>query len=349
MASNTLPTNSGLLIGLAENMISGINAIGAQVPVTMVTVANMQSALDAFIAADGAFNAARSARQSASDAYQAAIGALYPWLLSVSNVLASYFGTRWNTQWAQAGFINNSTAIPAKAGDQIGLALSLVGFFTANPSYEVASMGLTAAQGTTLRSAVVTAQGALTAAMAALSTIGNTWTTAYDALTALMRALLKNLEGLLAKDDPRWLIFGLQMPATISTPGQPQNLSAHLDGTGAIIVQCDPVALATRYRWRMLRVGIDADYSLAASSKEPIGSITGVLPGQTARIIAQAINGSLQGVASDPILFTVPLTSSAAATVVSHSALSSNGNGNGNGHHHAPAAEVKTLLHPRMA
>lgn len=35
-----------------------------------------------------------------------------------------------------------------------------------------------------------------------------------------MRTLIKNLQGKLAKDDPRWLVFGLQMPAANATPGQ---------------------------------------------------------------------------------------------------------------------------------
>src|SRR5439155_24719002 len=107
---------------------------------------------------------------------------------------------------------------------------------------------------------------------------------------------LDNLRNVLASDDTRWLSFGLQMPATITTPGQPVNLSAHLDDTGAIVVQCDAVPLTTRYRWRMLLVGLQQDYQLAASTPWPIGSIAGVPPGQTAQIIVQAVNNGLQGV-----------------------------------------------------
>ena len=74
----------------------------------------MQANLTAFSTQDGAFNAARSARQTASDGYGTALAAVYDWLMGVSNTLATHWGTRWNTQWAQAGFINNTTAIPAK-------------------------------------------------------------------------------------------------------------------------------------------------------------------------------------------------------------------------------------------
>ena len=97
MATNILPTNSAQLIGLAQKMIAGIVKFGAAIPITMVTAAQMQTELDAFVTVDGDFNAARSARQTASDTFQTAEGAVYDWLLAVSNMLATPFGTRWST------------------------------------------------------------------------------------------------------------------------------------------------------------------------------------------------------------------------------------------------------------
>src|SRR5437588_4558103 len=134
------------------------------------------------------------------------------------------------------------------------------------------------------------------------------------------------------------------MPSTPSTPSKPVNLSAHLDQTGAIIVQCDAVALATRYRFRMLLVGVQQDYQLAASSPAPLGAIPGIAAGQTVQIIVQAVNGGLQGVASEPIVFTVPLAASmkapAAPAKQAEAVETPEMNGNGNGHSllHSPRA-----------
>jgi len=302
-----LPTNDGQLILLGNNMVHGLTLDGSALGITQINAAQLQTLLTAFINADSAFNAGRTARQNASYAFQDASAALADWLGTAKNVLAGTFGVRWNAQWAQAGFINNSTAVPAKFPDQFALGQRLTNFFTNNPGYEVPAMQVTAAQGAALLSAVTSAQQTLAAAVKAMAGLDASWTSAYTDLTNPMWLLIRILQVLLDDDDPRWLDFGLQMPITPSTPGQPVNVSAHLDQTGAIIVQCDPVALATRYRFRMMRLGIDTDYSLAASSPAPIGSISGVLPGQTAQIIVQAVNGSLQGVASDPIIFTVPL------------------------------------------
>ena len=338
MANNILPTNSAQLIGLAQKMQTGIVQVGAGVPVTMVTAAQLQTELDAFIAVDANFNAARSARLAVSDAYQTATEAVYEWVLAVSNVLASRFGTRWSTAWAQAGFINHSTGIPKRVEERLGLGLSLVKFFTANPTFEVPSMKLTAAEGTTLRNAALTAQQAVTTATVALNTTGEAWQTAYEALVGAMRSLMKNLEGKLAKDDPRWQAFGLNIPATNATPGQPVHVTAQLDETGAIVAQCAATALATRYRWRTRIVGVQTEYQLAASTTEPLAVLREVADGQAVEIIVQAVNGKAQGVASAPIAFTLPPTVKAAgyrnlSKTEEAPAMSEEGtNGHGNGH-----------------
>lgn len=354
MGSNILPTSAKPLIGLGGKMYKGMLELGPALHLTLITAEQFDANLTEFITQDTAFNAQRSAQLAASVAFQEKMDKVYPWLLGVSNTLATAWGTRWSTQWTQAGFINNSTGIPVKIEDRLGLLLALISFFTKNPDYEVPSQDQTADYGTALRTAALTAQTAAMAAVVALKTIGDKWDTAYGTLVDGMKALLKNLEVELAGDDPRWLKFGLQMPASITTPGQPVNLAAHLDATGAVVAQCDAVPLATRYRFRMRLAGVQPDYALAFSSKEPMGAITGVLPGQTAEIIVQAVNGNLQGVASEPILFTVPLPVAAGKAAPESKALPAqepaaggehaNGNGHRNGHGNGAHAARAALM-----
>lgn len=307
MGNYQLPKTSAGLIQLGTGNIAGLKAYGTELEIKLITEAQATSNLAAFVEQDGLYNAARSLQQTASDTYQATLGPIYTWLLGVSNTLATKFGTRWNTEWAQAGFTNRTTAIPSKIEDRMALALALVNFFTANPSYQVPSLNQTAAYGTTLREATLAAQAAWTAATIAFNDAGTAWDTAYTALTDGMRALLRNLSSVLSNSDPRWLSFGFAMPSTPSTPGKPGNVTAQVDQTGAILLQWDAVPLATRYRVRRMIVGVENAYTLACSSTEPIGTIKGIQPGQTVQIIVQAVNETLQGVASDPILCTIPL------------------------------------------
>src|SRR6476659_4670672 len=48
------------------------------------------------------------------------------------------------------------------------------------------------------------------------------------------------------------------------------------------------------------------EVSVVFSGTHPMGSITGVEPGVTVQIVMQAVNESSQGVASEPVLFTMP-------------------------------------------
>ena len=134
-------------------------------------------------------------------------------------------------------------------------------------------MKLTAAEGTTLRNAALTAQGVVTTATVSLNTIGDAWTRAYEKLTGVMRELIKNLEGKLGKDDPRWLAFGLNMPGTSVTPGRPLNVTAQVDETGAVVVQCGGVSLATRYRWRTRIAGEQAGVSTGGEYDGATGGV----------------------------------------------------------------------------
>ena len=66
MASNQLPTTAGPLIGLGKKMSAGLAALGTPLGITQITPATFDPLLTAFRNPDADYNAARSARQSAS-------------------------------------------------------------------------------------------------------------------------------------------------------------------------------------------------------------------------------------------------------------------------------------------
>ena len=295
--SEKLPTNAGQLLGLGTKMQVGLVELGQSLGITQITPAALLTILNAFATADNSFNAVRSARQAASDTYQASMAVLDGWLLTTKNVLAGRFRPRWSTAWAQAGFVVHSTAMPKRIEDRIALTGRLIAFFTVNPGAEVPNMQVTAARGTTLQATVLTNQAALMNTIRTQETLNQGWTEAFQALTHEMWSLVKILEATLEDDDPRWLAFGLPMPGTPRTPLAPTEVTAQLDAAGVMLVQCPPVALATRYRCRMRLVGVETDFRLVASGPVPLLTVPGVLSGQTAELVMQAVNRSLQGVA----------------------------------------------------
>ncbi len=63
----------------------------------------------------------------------------------------------------------------------------------------------------------------------------------------------------------------------------------------------------------MLLAGVQREYQLAARSTDPIVTLREVPRGQPLQFIVQAVNGSMEGVASDPVVVTPPLPEMLAA------------------------------------
>lgn len=346
MAANPIPSNSSQLIGLGNKMIAGLTSLGSSLGITQITPAALQLLMTSFVTADGSYNEARSATLAASDGYKLAMDGLSSWLAAARSVLVGHFGSRWSTQWAQAGFISPTTAVPARIEDRISLTLLLKNFLTAQPSYEAASLAMTASDAQALYDMTFSAQQTYISAIRAQDGARLADEAAREALVVKMRLLIGILKSLLPGGDARWMAFGLNMPAANTTPGQPLQVTVTLDLNGNVVAECDELSMCERYRWRMRIVGQQPEYSLVATTTAPMTMIKSVLPGQTVELIVQGVNGGAQGVASVPVLFTKPALAPIAEAMPVATQQEpevkgfTNRGGNGNGHGHAAKARA---------
>jgi len=345
MAQNDIPKSPVELSALGALMYNGLLNLGTPLGITQITPAAFQTKLTAFNNAETAFIVARTTQGSRAVALAAAEEALYKWLLKTRTVLAGRLGAAWSSAWVQAGFTSATTAVPQVSVPRAGLGTALVNYFTANPTFEVASLGITAAAASSLLYNRTTALLSLQGAEVDAKTKINARSTAETALVEMMRQLIRILDGTLAKSDPRWESFGLNLPSAKTTPGKPVNVTATVAGA-QINVNCDPVPLATRYRWRIKVAGVDENFRLGKSSPTTDAILTGIAPGYSVDVMVQAVNRTLQGVPSATVRVTLPLAQSAAAPVAplvadvpAELTNGSNGNGaiyrNGNGAHTA--------------
>ncbi len=344
-----IPRTIADLVVLGGEMEQGLVTYGTTLDLKQVDAPQMKAATDALVLADRNFNAARSAQETAYANFHAADSALTGWLGKVTGALSAFFGKRWNRQWAQVGFTTPSIAIPATINDRLALALRMIDCLTSTPGYEAPTLGVTAAAGAALRNAAVSRHALAAAADTALEEKGVARGSAVEALTSLMRLLVGVLGQLLKADDPRWLAFGLEMPANRTTPGQPAGLEvAARAATGAtavegsanthqVLLSCEATPFASRYRFRMRIIGVQSEYKLVASTKEPLAQVE--VPNEAAvEFIVQAVNGSRQGVASAPVVYAAtankalaPAGAPANMAAASLTMPGSHGNGQANG------------------
>ena len=327
-------------------MSAGLTSLGSTLGITQVTAAQLNAQVAGMNTAETIFNVARATLTDATTVATLANEAIAAWLSKARAVLVPYLGETWSAQWAAAGFTSASTAVPGTVGERFKLIGLLESFFTANLPYQNddPKVMVTAVEAKRLKDASTAAAQAVTTVDAASKTKKTARETVTEELRGTMRVLIGILNDKLAANDARWADFGLNLPAADTTPAAPIGLTATVVEGPAILCQCDAVEKATRYRWRMRALGTP-DFTLAASTTEPLAQIGNVGLGQTVEIIVQAVNGSAQGQPSGAVAITVPVPVSAARVVReagSYSAVENgasaaakttlpNGNGNGNG------------------
>ncbi len=329
-----VPTSDRGLVALLMKNYNGMVKYGTAIPVTMLAAAQILAAKNALQAAASAYQAGRDDLKASYDLFHPGMDELSTWLVTTRAVLGRSLGETWSAAWAAAGFTNNSTAVPRDGMSRIALATSLETYFTNNPPEERADMDVTAEVAGTMAETMAGLQVEVMDAKEAVVAADAVRKPAEKAAAELISTLLANLHKKLPGDDPRWIAFGFPLPASQKTPAAPHNVSVTVDGTGAMIVECPLVRLATRYRCRLLIVGVDTQYRLVFSGVDPLAKITSVLPGVTVQIVMQAVNGGAQSVASEPVLFTVPLPLAKAEVVTPEAelapllAVGTNGNSN---------------------
>ena len=151
-----------------------------------------------------------------------------------------------------------TTQVPDTIEGQIGLGKSLGTYLTKYPNRERPDDDITAAKATELTVAATTTQRAVATAEEAFKAANDARKPAKADLLKLIGEVIGNLDMKLSPSDPRWLAFGLQLPSTPTTPAAPTGLRATIMDT-KVLLECDAMELATRYRFRGKIIGVDPE------------------------------------------------------------------------------------------
>jgi hypothetical protein len=314
MASNRIPQGYDALISLAEDAADGAHNNGAAIALAQNTEAKIRADLVA-LAGDpaaappvpgtqGTYNAAKSAKTAASATQRTAESNARAFTAGATDVLRKFLGRQWNSAWAAAGFRSGSLAIP---DDPLPLLGELRAYFTANPTQEVAVLGVSAAACATQADALSNARSAVNTATVALGLAKQARDAAQRAVYERMSGLLGELGQLLDDDDPRWYAFGFDRPADGQQPGPAGPLVLTAGGPGIVLVHWDPARRAERYRIERQVVGVDAAPVLVNGSlHENETTLQGLPTGSAVKVTVTPVNEAGDGPATTSAPFLVP-------------------------------------------
>ncbi|MCX6899827.1 MAG: hypothetical protein NT105_14150 [Verrucomicrobia bacterium] len=306
MATNAVPDNQDELLTLAEDMADGLHTDGAGVGIAQNTEAVIRATIAALRTTEAEFGAAKDARQAAVDGLQAADDQAREFLLATKRVLSQFLGTRWSTAWEPTGFPDLSTAVPSTQEKRMNLCASLKIYFTANPTREVAAMGVTAALADERFDALSDGRDAVEHRTREQGEKKDARDAALLTMKKRARGLIEELGTLLADNDRRWHAFGLSMPADPNTPEPVESLTLALGATGVIVASWPRAPRATRYRPFVQIVGVDEE----AVARDPVHdttvNLTGFTTGQTVKVYIVAANDDGEAMAGPTEQIVVP-------------------------------------------
>jgi hypothetical protein len=214
MAANPCPRNSGDLRAFAHRLMMGCRLHEEAIGIKQNTEAALLTVLDAEAAAQLQAGKTLANRGAADRALEVADDAGRVKLLHCRMRLASKISRRWSAAWAPTGFPDRSTAVPRTQDLRYILLSSLGHYFNARPDHESAEMGATAADCEAAWTALHEARLAANEAEFAVTQTIRARRAAVKALRKRCRGLVRELQFLLERDDPRWKSFGLKVPAS---------------------------------------------------------------------------------------------------------------------------------------
>ncbi len=272
-----------------------------EITLTQNTAAKIQTDLSAAQSAEAEYQAAVTAIVPLQEAYLAATANAYTFAQRAKDVLKPQCGNQHCDLWKAPGFVNNLTVPQSWNGLRVLLG-ALAPYFSAHDENEVAALQVTAVRAGELVTALDDTRNAVTNARQSAMAKREVRDAAFTALRARLRGLADELKQLIGRNDARWRTFGLSIPAEPAVPQQPEGLAVINDTPLQLLVRCEPVAYAQRYRWWRKPHGSSAEPEVVGSSGLPMFIIEEVGGGTHWDIFVSAVNSSgTEGPLSTPV------------------------------------------------
>lgn len=309
MPANITPRNSSILRALADGLIRGCQQYEGEIGIKQNTAEVLGVALNEAVAAEMEAGRCLKARSDAYAEVAAADKAGLGVLTGCKLNLVRFHGARWNSGWEAAGFPDRSTAVPRTMDPRYVLLSSLALYFAEHPQQQCADMDATAALCAEAQERLRAARHAAARSESALTSAFRRRRAAFLALRKRVRGLKCELWALMEGDDPRWLAFGLNIPARAATPERIEQVTAEPVGAEMVVVSWPFASRSTRTRIEARVVGVDDDFRHVRTVKGLQVVLRGFSAGQAVEIRATAANETGEAPPSEVVRVTLEIPS----------------------------------------
>jgi hypothetical protein len=295
----------GGITSVAAISLDGLHLLGPTLNVTFNTELVVGGDLDAMLKANNEYQAAKTARLTASDALSAADKQASSFIMVGRDLLKPKLGTRYSQAWNEVGFVNNTLSVPESVALRLALVKSMELYFSAHPEMEQVGTVTHVIAGElydSLKAAVTAANVARTTMREKKKARDN----AAKILSKRMRKLIGELKQVLDDDDDRWLEFGFNVPSDLSVPEAPEDLAVVPGIPGHLMASWGKPTGATRFRIFRQIVGVDAEPVHLETTTETSIDLGGMTAGAHVKLYVTAANAAGEGMPSETTEIVVP-------------------------------------------
>lgn len=251
---------------------------------------------------------ARSALKALSD------GTVKTLLSAYRDVLERIHGKKHNAGWAAAGF-TDVVSVPREHDKRQSLLAAMRSYLAANAGYEASlpqpggtPLAVTAAAALALGTTFQAAFDLINSSEAEQANCKNARDADKKGLFDEVSGTIKELNGLLAADDPRWENFGLNIPANPNPPEPVTAVTLTAVGTGREELAWTAATRATYYRLFVKVDGVDTDFRFLKRDSDLDHTLTDLTPGTTISAYVIAANPGGEAIASPTVTKVVGTT-----------------------------------------
>jgi len=293
----------GLLSNLGTNVVGGLTLLETVLGVVHVPKLKVEVDLLALLTGNTAYQNGRLLLSDRRDSVRGLTQQGRELIMITRDMLKPRFGSQFSNTWEILGY-KNSLAGPTSAEDVKVMLEAIRAYFEANPTLEVPTLGITAANAASLLTDLKAAIVAVNLQDATVGTLRDTRDLKMDTLMGTLRDLVDELGLKLGPLDQRWKAFGLNMPGAEATPDAPEGVKVTLIGPTAAALKWNAAARAQYYRVWMKVHGVEGDYLAVGSPADLDFTIENLPANSTIDIVVTALNDGGESPVSEVVTVT---------------------------------------------